>query len=443
MAGMKQLNQHSTSWLARTGARLVALSVRTEPGEQRALWLACACNFVLLGDYYVLRPVRDALATWFDVARLNYLFMATFVLVLLCAPVYAALTARYRLARLLPALFWFWLSNMLLFALLLRAAPASRVVAGCYFVWFSVMNLYLISMFWTLMVELFNAAQATRLFAFIAAGGSLGAIAGPLLTRALVGVVGLDGLVLIAAAGFLLVIVVVQLLIREKSQLQVHAVQAQRSTMDHALPGNALAGFRQLLATPLLQQQALFMLLMTWVATISYFLQTEVIARSFGSVAARTVAIADIDLVVNVASALVLIGGVGQFVRRCGVTATLVLNPLIMIAAFAALVFAPTVFMVQLLQVVRRVTQYAIARPSREICFAVLDQESRYQAKNVIDTAVYRFGDVSASLLQAGLRALGSGLLTVLALGIAASALWGWAALTLGRRYELLRQALK
>ena len=185
------------------------------------------------------------------------------------------------------------------------------------------------------------------------------------------------------------------------------------------------------------------MLLMTWVATVSYFLQTEVIARNLDTVAARTVAIADIDLVVNVATALVLLGGVGQFVRRFGLTATLVLNPVIMVAAFIGLLFAPTVFMVQLLQVVRRVTQYAIARPSREICFAVLDQDTRYKAKNVIDTTVYRFGDVSASLLQAGLRALGSGLLTVLALGIAASALWGWAALALGRRYEALRQALK
>ena len=444
---MKQLNQDGQSLLARGWAQLLDFGVPVEPGEQRALWLAFACYFALLGDYYILRSVRDTMATLFDVAQLNYLFIGTFVLVLLGAPLYSALTARFRLAQLLPALFWFWLGNILLFALLLRAVPASRVVAACYFEWFSVVNLYLISIFWTLMVELFNASQATRLFAFIAAGGSIGAIVGPLVTRSLVQRVGLDGLLLIAAAGFLLVIVLVQLLIREKSQLRLHGVEAQRSTMDHALPGNALAGFRQLLARPYLQQQALFILLMTWVATISYFLQTEVIARGLGSVAARAVAIADIDLVVNVATALVLIAGVGQFVRRFGLTATLVLNPLIMIAAFAALVFAPTLFMVQLLQVVRRVTQYAIARPSREICFAVLDQDTRYKAKNVIDTTVYRFGDVSASLLQAGLRALGSGLLTVLAVGVAASALWGWAALTLGRRYESLRrevqQALK
>lgn len=437
---MKQLNQDPQAPPARGVARLLHFFLRMERGERAALWLAFACNFVLLAAYYMLRPVRDTMATLFDVPQLNYLFLATFALTLLGAPLYAALTARVRLARFVPALFWFWLSNILLFALLLRAAPSSLLLAGCYFVWFSVINLYLISIFWTLMVELFNAAQATRLFAFIAAGGSIGAIAGPLLTRLLVNRVGLDGLLLIAAAGFLFVIGLVQLLIRAKGRLQESGVHSQRSTMDHALPGTAWAGFRQLFSRPYLQQQALFILLMTWVATISYFLQTEVIARNLSSVAARTIAIADIDLVVNIATALVLILGVGQFVRRFGLTATLVLNPLIMVGTFVALVFAPSVFMVQLLQVVRRVTQYAIARPSREICFAVLDQETRYKAKNVIDTTVYRFGDITASMLQAGLRALGTGLLTVLAAGVAASALWGWAALALGRRYESLRQ---
>jgi ATP:ADP antiporter, AAA family len=430
------------SWLASGAARLLSLSVRAEPGEHRAVWLAFSCNFVLFGDYYVLRPVRDTVATLYSVAQLNYLFMATFVAVMLCAPVYAALTARYRLSQVLPGLLWFWLSTMLLFAVLLHVAPSNSLVGGAYFVWFTVSNLYLISEFWTLMVELFNAAQATRLFAFIAAGGGIGAVAGSLATRSLVQALGLDGLLLIAAVAFLLVIVLVQLLIREKRQRQQSGLATQRSTMDHALPGSPLAGFRELLAQPYLRQQAVFILLMTWVATISYFLQTEVIARNISSVAGRAVAIADIDLVVNVFTALVLIAGVGQFVRRFGLTATLVLNPVIMIAAFIGLLFAPTVFMVQLLQVVRRVTQYAIARPSREISFAVLDQEQRYRAKNVIDIAVYRFGDASASLMQAALRALGTGVLTVVALGVATAGLWGWAAVALGRRYEVLRKNL-
>jgi AAA family ATP:ADP antiporter len=441
---MKQLNQDAASVAApaaraRGRVRLLDFGVRLEAGERGAMWLAFACNFVLLGAYYVLRPVRDTLATRFDVTQLNYLFMATFVLVLLSAPLYAALAARFRLAKLLPALFWFWLSNILVFALLLRVAPHSFLVASGYFVWLSVINLYLISIFWTLMVELFSAVQATRLFAFIAAGGAIGSVGGSLVTRLLVHRVGLDGLSVIAAAGFLLVIVLLLGLIREKRRL-LHDVNAQHSTMDHALPGNAWAGFRQLFTRPYLQKQALFMLLMTWVATISYFLQTEVIARNLPSEAARAVAIVDIDLVVNVLTALVLILGVGQFLRRFGLTATLVLNPLIMIGTFVAMLFAPTVFMVQLLQVVRRVTQYAIARPSREICFTVLDQDTRYKAKNVIDITVYRLGDVTASMLQALLRALGSGLLAVLALGVAASALWGWAALALGRRYESLRR---
>ncbi len=419
--------------------RLLAICVSIEAGERRAVLLAFACHFVLLAAYYVLRPVRDTLATAFGIAQLNYLFMGTFVLVLLCAPVFAVLTARFRLARLLPGLFWFWLANVLAFALLLHAAPANRWLAGSYFVWFSVTNLYLISLFWTLMVELFNAAQATRLFAFIAAGGSIGAIAGPLITRTLAHTMGLDGLLLVAAAGFLWVIVLVQRLIGEKQRMLAHGAPVQSTSMDHALPGSALAGFRLLRESRYLQQQALFMLLMTWVATVAYFMQTEIIARHVSAMAARAVAIADIDLAVNIATALVLMLGLSRVVRRFGLTATLVLNPLIMIAAFGALLLAPTVAMVQWLQVVRRVTQYAIARPSREISFSVLDQDSRYKAKNVIDTTVYRFGDVTASMLQAGLRAAGAGLTGIVTLGMAAAALWGYAALGLGRRYESRR----
>ncbi len=416
--------------------RLLAICVRMEAGERRAVLLAFMCNFVLLGDYYVLRAVRDTLATLFDVARLNYLFMGTFALVLVCAPLFAALTARYRLAQVLPGLFWFWLANILVFALLLHAEPGNRWLAGSFFVWFSVTNLYLISLFWTLMVELFDAAQATRLFAFIAAGGSIGAVAGPLITRSLVHSAGLDGLLLIAAAGFVWVIVLLQRLIREKQRMQTCGAHTQSTNMDHALPGTALAGFQLLRKSRYLQQQALFMVLMTWVATVAYFMQTEIIAQHISAMSARAVAIADIDLAVNVATALVLILGLSRIVRRFGLTTTLVLNPLIMIAAFGALLLAPTVAMVQLLQVVRRVTQYAIARPSREISFTVLDQDSRYKAKNVIDTTVYRFGDVTASLLQSGLRAAGAGLPGIVTLGIAASALWGYAALALGRRYE-------
>jgi AAA family ATP:ADP antiporter len=128
-------------------------------------------------------------------------------------------------------------------------------------------------------------------------------------------------------------------------------------------------------------------------------------------------------------------------VQRFGLTAGLILNPLLMIAAFVGVLASPSLLMIQAIQIVRRVAQYAIARPSREMCFTVVPQQERYKAKSVIDTVVYRFGDVSAAWVQTAMRALGSGLGGVVTLGLATSVLWGGVAVALGRRFERLRAA--
>jgi AAA family ATP:ADP antiporter len=172
---------------------------------------------------------------------------------------------------------------------------------------------------------------------------------------------------------------------------------------------------------------------------VAYFCQTDLVARTYTAIASRAQALADIDLVVNIFTAAILLLGLGGIVKRFGVTAGLILNPVLMVMAFVATAFSPTLLMIQMLQVVRRVAQYAIARPSREICFTVVEQSSRYKAKNVIDTVVYRFGDVSSAWVQAGLRAMGYGLNGAIAVGVAGSVVWGAAALYLGRRYEKMR----
>jgi AAA family ATP:ADP antiporter len=421
-------------------ARLASASAPgIAPHERKAVALAFLCNFLLLGSYYILRPMRDTVATIFGIHQLQNLFTATFVGTLIASPIYAALASRIKLTRLLPGVFWFWLLNVALFEVLFQVAPQSRGIAAAYYVWFSVANLFMISVFWSLMVDLFSPAQATRLFALIAAGGAVGAIIGPLLTRLLVTRMGLSGMLLLAASGFLLVIALVHLLMREKDQLGRNTDETQHSTLDHPLRGKAFEGFIELFKSPYVMSQAAFMLLMTWINTVAYFFQTDLIAHAFAALESRAQAIADIDLVVNFATAAILLFGLGRIVQRFGVTVGLVLNPLIMIVAFVGIAISPSVFMVQALQVVRRVGQYAIARPSREICFTVLEQSGRYKAKNVIDTVVYRFGDVSSAWTQAGLRSAGFGLNGAVALGVGASFVWAAVATFLGRRYERIR----
>lgn len=405
--------------------------------------LAFLCNFMLLGSYYILRPVRDAMATVVGTDQLQNLFTGTLILTLLCAPLFAWLTEHFKLSRVLPGVFWFWIINILIFYGLFQNSAENPThqywVAAAYYWWFSVVNLFMISVFWSLMVDLFAPGQATRLFAIIAAGGSIGAIVGPILTRIFVNAVGIDGMLLIAAAGFVVVIALVHLLMCEKVRLQTQHQETQSSTLDHKLSGNTLDGFIAIFKSPYLMNQAVFFLLMTWVATVGYFIQTDLITQNFTDLASRTRALADIDLVVNVCSAVVLIFGLGRFVARFGITAGLVLNPVLMVLSLIAMVFSPTVLMMQATQALRRVSQYAVVRPCREMCFTVVPQDSRYKAKNVIDTVIYRLGDLTSIWLLAGLSVLGFGTSGSLGLGLAASGLWVLVSIALGRRYEKLR----
>lgn len=421
---------------------LICRFVDVKPHEVRAVTLAFACNFALLASYYLLRPVRDAMATVFGVGQLQNLFTGTLILTLLCSPVFAWLTGHFKLSHVLPGVFWFLIINLVGFYGWFSLAPDSRSLAAAFYWWFSVVNLFMISVFWSLMVDVFTPTQAARLLPAITAGGSLGAIAGPLVASLAVKQIHVRGVLLTAAAGFLIVIVLVREVIREKRRLQDIHAESQHSTLDQTLRGNMWDGFRALAASAFQINQALFMLLMTWIATIGYFIQTDMISKAFTDVAARTQALANIDLVVNIASAGVAFFGLGRFIKRFGVTGSLVLNPILMAVSFIILALSPTLLMLQATQALRRVTQYAIARPSREISFTVVEQENRYKTKNVIDVVIYRLGDSSSAWVLAGMRALGLGTTAALFFGVFASGLWGVSAWTLGRQYERRRSVL-
>jgi len=416
--------------------RLLSKIVEIHAPEARAVALAFFCNFVLLASYYVLRPVRDAMATVFGVNQLQDLFTGTLILTLICSPAFAWLTDTFKLSRVLVGVFCFLIADLLLFYAWFNASPDSRPLAGVFYWWFSVVNLFMISVFWSLMVDVFTPTQASRLLPAITAGGSLGAVVGPVVTSLSVKSLGVKGMLLIASGGLLIVIVLVHSLIQEKRHLQESHAETQVSTLDHKLRGSMLDGFKALLTSSYQINQALFMVLMTWIATIGYFIQTDMIAKAFADVASRTQALANIDLVVNFVSAAVALFGLSRFISRFGVTGSLVLNPILTAVSFVLMAISPTLLMLQAMQALRRVTQYAIARPSREICFTVVDQESRYKTKNIIDVVMYRLGDLSSAWFQAGMRWLGFGVGASLSLGVLASGFWGVSAWMLGREYE-------
>lgn len=418
-------------------SRALGLIADVKPREAKAVVISFAYFFFLLASYFILRPLRDTMGTVYGVDRLQELFTGTFLLSFVVAPIFAGLASRIRLAVFLPWVYGFIAITMLLFYVLFQSDANDRWIAAAFFVWLSTLILLIVSVFWSLMADIFSSAQAKRLFGFIAAGGSLGAISAPAFVTLFVNAVGTNTLLLISAAGFTITAFLVRLLEAEKRKLVATDEEAQKTTLDHSLGGNPFDGFMLLFRSRYLLMIALFVLLMTWISTVIYFQLGDLISREFASQAARTQAYASIDLATNTFAMLIQLLGTGRFIRRFGVTTALLLNPLIIVVAFLAVVFSPVLLVLGGVQVVRRVSEFAIAKPARDMLFTVVGQQSKYKAKNVIETVVYRFGDLSSAWLSAAVLPFGVAGMAVLGLVIAVC--WFPIAWIVGRRFETVR----
>ena len=417
-------------------ARLFTSVAVIEHYEMKAVVLSFIYFAFLMASYFVLRPVRDAMGTVYGVSHLQELFTGTFVVSFLFAPVYAGLASRIKLSSFLPWVYGFIALTMLVFYVLFARVAHDRWVAAAFYVWVSTFNILTISVFWSLMADTFSRTQAKRLFGVVAAGGTLGTVAGPAITTLFVNLVGTNTLLLISAGGFVVTAWLVRLLEREKQRLRALG-EAQETTLDHNLAGNPFDGFSLLFKSRYLLLLSLFLLLMTWISTIIYFQLGDLISKAFATREARTQAYAVIDLIVNGAAFFIQLFGTGRIIRRYGVTTGLLLNPVIMVIAFLSIALSPVLMVLASMQVFRRVAEYAVAKPTREMLFTVVDQESKYKAKNVIDTVIYRFGDVSSAWFSATVLPYGVAGLAIF--GIVVSAIWFPIALMLGREYEHVR----
>ncbi len=408
------------------------------PGEGRIVLTAFDYFFFLMASYFILRPLRDTMGTVWGVAHLQELFTGTFLLSFIVAPIFAGLASRFRLAAFLPWVYGFIAITMAVFYVLFETARNDRWVAAAFYVWLSTFNLLTISVFWSMMADVFSSPQAKRLFGFIAAGGTVGTISAPAFVTLFVEAVRENTLLLISAAGFAVTALLVVLLEAQKKRFAAENPQAQKTTLEKRLGGNPFDGFTLLLRSRYLAMIALFLLLMTWISTVIYFQLGDLISHEFASRAARTRAYATIDLATNSIAVLIQLFGTGRFIRRFGVTAGLLLNPVIMVIAFLAVAFSPVLAVLGTIQVARRVSEYAVAKPSRDMLFTVVDQQAKYKAKNVIDTVVYRFGDVSSAWLSSAILPFGVAGLAIF--GAAIALVWFPVAYALGRRYEQVRE---
>lgn len=404
------------------------------PGELPAALVGFSLFLCLFGGYFMLRPIRESMGIQSGVENLQWLFSATFVVMLLAVPLFAWLNSCVPRMHYIDWVYGFFCANLLLFAALFVATPQSIWLARVFYVWISVYNLFVVSVAWSLMADVFDAPQARRLFAFIAAGASVGGLSGPALSAWLVMPLGRGGLMLLAA---LLLGVAVAL---------KYYLMAWRATGGagrpgagpaenprHAVPGNPFSGMTRVLASRYLLGISAFVVLLATASTFLYFEQARLVAALFPDHAEQVRVFAAIDFVVQAGALLIQLFIAGRIARRWGVRVLLVAVPALVFLGFVGLALAPSFALLAAVMIVRRIGEYAFIRPGREMLFAALDAESKYKAKNFIDTVVYRGGDALSGWLKALLDLLGQGAAWVALVGAACALLWGWLGWSLGR----------
>ncbi|MEE7449037.1 MFS transporter [Methylobacterium radiotolerans] len=421
----------------------LARLIDVQPGEGRALAWSWAYIFSILAAYYVLRPIRDQMGVAGGIENLPWLFTATLIGMLALNLPFAYLVKRMPRARFVPITYRFFAANILAFALTLYLAPADWGVwiGRVFFVWLSIFNLFVVSIFWATIVDVFSNAQGKRLFGFIAAGATLGAIAGSATTAILAKNVPTWGLMLCAVV--LLEVAVFCMRGLAALSAQLHEVPGRdggaQDGQDRTIGGSVLAGVTRTLASPYLLNISLFLLLFSVTSTFLYFEQAGIAKRSFPDRGAQTAFFASVDLAVNVLTLGIQLFLTGRIVNRIGVALTLAILPAFSILGFAALAIWPTIGVIVAFQVLRRAGNFAIARPVREVLFTVVPREDRYKAKSFIDTVVYRLGDQVGAWSFTGIQGMGLGSASVAGAAIPLSMAWLVNSVWLGRAQDRRR----
>jgi AAA family ATP:ADP antiporter len=381
--------------------RWLGWTMPATPQERAAALWSFAYFFTLLAGYYVLRPLRDQMGIAGGVKNLPWLFTATFVSLLVAQPLYGALVARLPRALFIPIVYHFFVVNLAVFWLLLTLGIETALVARVFFVWVSVFNLFAVAVFWSFMADLYDAEQGKRLFGFIGAGGTAGALLGPIITIVLSVPLGPTNL-LIAAAIFLEVAVYCVYRLE-----RVATAQAGAHSRQERIGGGALAALPELMRSRYLLGIGAWVSLLSFAATILYFEQAHIVSAAVHGAGAQTRVFASIDLAVGLLTLATQVFATGRLLNRFGTGVAAGALPAIYVAGFGALFLSPTLAVVMVVQVLQRWMNFAIANPARQVFFTVISREEKYKAKNLIDVVIYRGSDALSGWVFDTLQSLG------------------------------------
>ena len=414
-----------------TLARTLQRAAKIEPGEGPAVVTAFLLYFCVLGGYFAVRPVRETVGTILGADRTADLFVWTWIASLAIVPIYGALCARFRRSVFLPWIYGFVAISLALIGLVLGASE-SVAAASFFFVFISVLNLFVISVLWSFLLELFDSGQVKRLFGVIAAGGTAGALGGPLLTDLTVRFIGNDGVLFMGASLFVVAIICQRVLLRiwAKSGWQGSAGGA---IGDKPMGGNPFAGFTLILKSPYLIGIATFVILLASVNTFLYFAQLRIVTDTFADTEVRTQVFSRIDYTVQSLTIIAQLLFTGRIASKWGIGSLLTFVPIAMIVGFLLLASLHTFPILVAVMITRRVGEYSFVRPGREMLFSRVDTETKYKAKNAIDVPVYRGGDALIAQVDSVLSNAGASAASMALLGAGAATLWAVNGIVVGR----------
>jgi AAA family ATP:ADP antiporter len=389
---------------------------------------------VLMSAYYILRPVRDAMASDWTDAEVSWLWTLNFFISTGVVALYGAAVSRFRFRLLVPATYGIFAASFVSFYALGFFFADRTFIDKSFYVWVSVFSLFHISVFWSFMSELFSKEQSGRLFGIIAAGASVGGLVGPSVPAFFSASLGTDNLMLIASVMLLLTIPIIFHLQNLKLTAPGERLLAT-TPPKKTIGGNPLAGFKLFFSNPYLLSIGLFIFLYTGISSFVYFELKNLLGELTRT--ERTAIWAQMDLAVNVLSISTGLLVTGRMVSKFGMPVTIALIPVAVCLGLLVLAISPFLGAVVVVQIIRRAGNYAVTRPAREMLFTRVDRETRFKAKPVIDIVAYRGGDMlMAWLFTALTQGLGLGLAAVAMVGAGIAALWSLVGIYLGRWFE-------
>ena len=411
--------------------------VAVDADEVRPMLLSALYFFLIMAGYFIIRPLRDEMGVAGGVRNLPWLFTGTLAAMLIVHPIFTALVSHLPRRRFIPFTLHLFAGSMVVFFALLSTLSEDQIiwVGRAFWVWTSVFNLFVISIFWSVMADIFSPEQGARLFGFIAVGGTAGALVGSAVTASLAEQI--EPRFLLFASLFLIELAVaVVLAVLSRSSRSVDALVTDAD--DDVIGGGVLSGISAVFGSPYLLGIVAYMLLYTITATFLYFQQAEIVTEVFTDRGARTAFFARLDLAVNVLTIVTQIFLTGRIVRFIGIAFSLAWLPLVCVIGFVGLGLVPTLGVLAAFQVFRRASNYAIARPCREMLYTVLPRETKYKAKNFIDTFVYRAGDQVGAWSYAAMGWLGLGMTGIAFAAVPLAGAWFGVGLWLGKKQAVM-----